>query len=225
MMLFLRVARNELDGNWSRLPGLLRASSRILILLLVAATASGCASGGEHERGSEDPELDDRAMSLRLDRNDLAEMYNENFVDLIESDIMAQWKAQAETGEPPVVAMFPIRNETSEHIREPLDTFLSKFENQLVKHSPVKVVDRDRQEELMREVKRQQSAAFDASKLSKYGSQLGAQYYMTGKAYDVAERTETARRVQYFLFLQVLNVETGAIEFQMEAKVTKGLIS
>lgn len=199
----------------------------IVVAILVSGTVfvAGCASSKEHERGSEDPNLDERAMSLRLDNNDLAHMFDENFKKLLESDTVAEWEERTRESSAPVVATFPIRNETSEHIRKPLDTFLGKFEGALVEHTPAEVVDRERREKLVREVRRQKSASFDASKLADYGERLGAQYYLTGKAYDVAERTEDARRVQYFLFLQVLNVETGEIEFQAETKVTKALVS
>ena len=47
---------------------------------------------------------------------------------------------------------------------------------------------------------------------------------MTGKVYDVAERVKNEKRVQYFMFVQVLDVQTGAIKFQNEAKITKGLM-
>lgn len=163
-------------------------------------------------------------MSLRLDRKDLERLYRENYESLMNSKIAQQWKAKASRGDPPVVAIFPLRNETSEHIRGSLDALLSNFQTELVNNSPVDVVARDRQEELIEEVKRQQAAAFDPKRLSEYAKQLGAQYYVTGKVYDVAERTEGERRVQYFLYFQVLEVETGAIKFQTEAKVTKALM-
>jgi len=37
------------------------------------------------------------------------------------------------------------------------------------------------------------------------------------------ERTAGARRVQYFLFMQVIEVSTGAIRWQHKAYVTKAL--
>lgn len=175
-------------------------------------------------RGSENPNLDEMTMSLRFDRKDLEKLYEENIGKLMESSVMEQWKRKANGGDSPVVAVFPIRNETSEHIRKPLDALISKFETDLVNKTPVDVVSHENQQELIAEVKRQQSAAYDPERLASYGKQLGAQYFVTGKVYDVAERTEGERRVQYFLFIQVLDVETGRIKFQTEAGLTKALL-
>jgi len=197
---------------------------RGLVTLLLVAAVGAAACGGQYARGSENPSLDEMTMSLRLDRKDLEGLYDQNFEKLMESSILEQWKKTANGGKPPVVAVFPIRNETSEHIRGSLDALLSKFQTDLVNGSPVDVVAKDQQDELVEEIKRQQAAAFDPKRLAKYGRQLGAQYYVTGKVYDVAERTEGERRVQYFMFLQVLDVETGSIEFQAESKVTKALL-
>lgn len=200
-----------------RWPGL-RWSVAVVLVLVIA----GC--GGQHARGTDDPDLDEMTMSLRFDRKDLEILYGKNVEALFDSSIVEKWKRQASGGKAPVVAVFPIRNETSEHIRGALDSLVSKFETDLVNETPVDVVSRERQEELIDETKQQQAAAYDPERLAQYGRQLGAQYFVTGKVYDVAERTEGKRRVQYFLFIQVLSVETGTIEFQKETSLSKALL-
>ncbi len=199
---------------------------RVLLAAVVAVGLAGLPGCGspQHARGSENPEIDEMTMSLRFDRKDLRKLYNKNIDKLMGSAVMDQWKREARDGDPPVVALFPIRNETSEHIREPLDSLLSKFQTDLVNKAPVDVVARESQQEMITEIKRQQAAAYDPKRLAKYGKQLGAQYFVTGKVYDVAERTEGERRVQYFLFIQVLDVETGAIKFQAESGLSKALL-
>ena len=56
------------------------------------------------------------------------------------------------------------------------------------------------------------------------GKRLGAKYFLTGKVYDSAERVEDERRVQYFLFMKVVEIENGVIRWQNEANLTKGLV-
>ena len=70
----------------------------------------------------------------------------------------------------------------------------------------------------------QYSGAFDPSQVATWGKQVGARYIVTGKVYNTDERQDGERRVQYFMFLQVLNVETGEILFQHKTSVTKALI-
>jgi hypothetical protein len=40
----------------------------------------------------------------------------------------------------------------------------------------------------------------------------------------VREQVKKEKRQQYFMFVQVINVETGAVKFQNEAEVTKGFV-
>lgn len=196
---------------------------RILILLVAFALLAACAEP-QYVTDEEEPRLDDYTMSLRFDRKDLDRLYDENATVLFRSSVVKQWERQATTGTPPVVAVFPMKNETSEHIGPQLDALLSKIETDLVNQSPADVVSYDDQPDLIAELKRQQSDAYDPGRLARYGKQLGAQYFVTGKVYDSAERVGDERRVQYFMFMQVLDVETGAIKFQHESALTKGLI-
>ena len=194
------------------------------LFLCLTLSALACSSGPTYVTDSEEPSLDTYTMSLRLDRKDLDKLYDENVDALISSAITKQWERDAAGGRPPTVAIFPMRNETSEHIGPQLDALLSKFESDLVNKSPADVVSYENQPTLVAEVKRQQSSAYDPQRLTTYGKQLGVRYFVTGKVYDAAEQVGDERRVQYFMFVQVLDVETGAIKFQNESALTKALI-
>ena len=171
---------------------------------------------------AEDPSLDSYTMSLRFDRKDLDRLYDDNIKELLGSGIAKQWERQSAMGKAPVVAVLPMRNETSEHIQT--DALLSKFETDLINKSPADVIDYRNQPNNMAEVRRQMDANYDPSRVAAFGRQLGAQYIVTGKVYDVAERVANEKRVQYFMFVRVVEVETSAIKFQNESKITKALV-
>jgi penicillin-binding protein activator len=193
---------------------------RLLAFVVVACSAAaGC--GPTYVRGSEEPGLDDAAMSTGLDKRDLEQLFDENIESFMASAIVNKWKSEPE---PPVVSLFPIANETSEHVRDQLDALLSKMETKLVNGGFATVVDRARQNELIAEVQRQQGGAFDETKSAEVGRQLGAKFFLSGKIYDSAEKVKGERRVQYFLFMKVVEVETGVIRWQNEANLTKGLV-
>ena len=192
-------------------------------MIMAAVIAVGCGEP-QYVRDTDEPNLDEYTMSLRLDRKDLDRLYQENAEKLFTSGVFKQWERDAATGKRDVVAIFPMRNETSEHIDSQLDALLSKIETDLVNQSAADVVSHENQPDLIAEVKRQQSEAYDPARLAQYGRQLGAQYFVTGKVYDSAERVDDERRVQYFMFMQVIEVATGAIKFQNEAALSKGLI-
>ena len=197
-------------GSWARLVG---------ISLLAAGLGAAC--GPRYVRDTDVPDIDEPAMSTRLDRKDLERLFDECIDSLMHSAIVAQWRASSE---PPLVAVFPIANETSEHIDSQLAALLSKVETALINNGVAQVVARERQQELIAEVERQRGGAFDPRHAARYGRQLGARYFITGKIYDSAERVDEERRVQYFLFMQLIDVETGAIRWQHEANLTKALV-
>jgi uncharacterized protein (TIGR02722 family) len=196
--------------------------SSLLSLAVGVLFLAACAP--TYVRDTDVPTLDKPAMSTGLDRTDLDRLFNESLQSLMSSALPGEWQKAALSGKKPAVAVFPILNETTEHIDVQLEALLSKLETQLVGTGSVTVVSRQRQKELAEELRLQESAVFDPSQAAKMGRMLGARYYVTGKIYDSAELTKKARRVQYFLFMQALDVETSAVLWQKESALSKGLI-
>ena len=126
-------------------------------------------------------------------------------------------------GDPQTVAISPFINETSEHIDSQLDAMLSETETWLVDSHVARVVSQERQAEMIRQVEGAQHPVFDPRHIPQYGKQLGVKYFITGKVGASDERTEDARRVQYFIFMQVIDIETSEIRWQQKAYVTKAI--
>lgn len=183
-------------------------------LVALAALAVGC--GPTYTRN--EPGADTAAMSTGLDKEDIRRMLSENLNDLRESPIMNDWR----TARPkPTVAMFPFKNDTDEHIEPQLSAVLSEAETWLVTSQAVDVIARERQNQMIAEVEGQQSPVFNHEHVARYGKQMGARYFITGKVATNTERTQDTRRVQYFFFMQVIEVETGAIKWAHRSYVTK----
>jgi len=193
-----------------------------LALSVTLASASGCAHKPKAVRGSDTPGLDHAAMGTGLDRRDLSQMLRENMDVMKNSRVYQVW---AQEDRPPV-SVLPIRNETSEHIESALGALISEVETNLVNSAPVRVVSLENQKSLMEEIQRQQNSqgAFDATQVASWGKQLGARYVITGKVFTTDERAPGAHRVQYYLFLRVVSVETSEVLFQNQAAVTKAIL-
>jgi hypothetical protein len=199
---------------------MIRLSFSSALLLCAALLApSGC-GGKEYVRGTQDPSIDDPAMSTGLDKRDVQKMLSDNLNDLRVAPVMNEWRSR---GERVQVAVFPIINETSEHIEPSLSAALSETETWLVESGVATVISRERQSQAIAEVEGQKGAAFDQSKAARYGRQLGVKYIVTGKIAGQGERTADERRVQYFFFMQVIDVETSAILWQHKSYVTKAV--
>ncbi len=192
-------------------------------LIALAAAASGCGPkavrGGP---GTGNAKLDQPAMSVGLDREDLEYLASTNVEAFKRSPIWKETIEQATV--PPLVSMWPIQNATTQHIDDQVAALLSTIETYLVNSRQVGVVNRERQMELVKELQLRQSDIFDPVTAGKLGRQLGARYFVTGKITCVDERLKNTHRVQYSLILQVIEVETGLTRFQNEATRSKAMI-
>jgi penicillin-binding protein activator len=194
---------------------------RFSAALILAALTVGC--GGPqptYVRGSEVRGLDEPAMGLGLDMRDLEQLMGENMASMTSS----YWFQTTGVAPPATVAVLPMRNETSEHIDGQLEALLGMVETELVHSGRFTVVSHALREDIIDEMRLQQGAEFDPSLAVQIGRQLGVRYFITGRVYDSAERAVDMRRVQYFMFMQVIDVETGAIVWQNQSNLTKGIV-
>ena len=192
----------------------------ILISVLSLGLLGGCA-GPRAVRGQDTPGLDEAAMSTSLDRKDLQKALKISMEALRTSKLMARWEMEQD----PTVGVLPLRNETSEHIESALNALMTEIESQLVNFAPVRVISLEDQPSMIEEIRlQQQSGAFDAAHMAAWGKQMGVRYIVSGKVFSTDERTESARRVQYYLFIRAVSVETSEILFQNQAPITKAII-
>lgn len=190
------------------------------LALMLGAGLGSAACGPKAVRGEEVEGLDDQAMSTGLDRRDLQKLLQENMNALQGAPIIKRWEGE----QMPAVAVIPLRNETTEHVESSLDALISDIETTLVNAGHVRVISMEQQGNLIAEIRKQYSGAFDPSQISTWGKQVGARYIVTGKVFTSDERQGSERRVQYFMFIQVLEVETGQILFQHKSAITKAII-
>jgi len=188
-------------------------------LLGLCALLAGC-GGPKAVRGEEVAGLDDQAMSTGLDKRDLQKLLHQNMEALQNSAVVKRWEAENR----PTIAIMPLRNETSEHIDGELEALVSDVETTLVNAGHVRVVSLERQGQVIEEVRKQYGDAFDPSAISRWGKQVGARYFFTGKVFTSDERMSGERRVQYYLFTQVLDAETSEVAFQFKSSLTKAIV-
>lgn len=193
----------------------------VAVIVLIICSL-GCTQramrGGE---GTENPNMDQAAMSTTLDKADIDYLVSRNLDGLYESRF---WKNEVGVAtKPPIMAIWPIHNATSEHLEDQMLTLLSAIETSLVNSGEVQIVAKERQAALAREIGVQQGAIYDPTHAAQLGRQLGARYFVTGKLTSVDERIQKTRRLQYSLFVQILEIETGLVKFQFESARSKAV--
>jgi len=198
--------------------GLAAALVSITLVTVLAGCGPTAYRGGP---GTDNPQLDEKAMSVTLDRRDIEYLVSENIKAFQQSAVWNETIIKADS--PLYVAIWPVQNATTQHIDDQMSALLSSIETHLVNSGRLRVVSRERQAELINELRLRQSDIYDPATAGKLGRQLGAQYFMTGKITSVDERLRGTHRLQYALFLQAIEVETGQVRFQNEAVRTKAL--
>lgn len=196
-----------------------RPLAAVFAALLMIPALAGC--GPTYVRGSEVEGLDDAAMSTGIDKRDMEQLLHENLKAMMEAPIARTWSAQNPKS---TLAIYPLANETSEHIDSQLKALLSDVETFMVNSGLVTVISVERQQQMIAQVEQQHGGGFDPAHIAEYNKQMGAQYYITGKVYTSDERAGGERRVQYFMFMQVIDVATSAVAWQNKASFTKALI-
>ena len=195
----------------------------LLVMALIGLLLPACrAPQPTYVRGSEMPGLDDAAMGVGLDRRDLEQLLRENMISMANSRWFNQMTMH--TGPRPTVAVMPMENWTTEHVEPQLHALIGMVETELVNSGYFSVVAAALREQILAELNLQQGQEFDQARAVRVGRQLGVQYFVTGRVVDNSERTATARRVQYFMFMQAISVETGEIVWQNRADLTKGIV-
>jgi uncharacterized protein (TIGR02722 family) len=189
--------------------------------LALFGPVAGCSK--EYVRGSDQPGIDRAAMSTGLDKEDIERALQGLLDKLRSAPVMTEWGAQAQRGSKTTVAIAPFTNETSEHIEPQLGSLLEEVETWLVNSGFVRVISQERQSALVSQIEGQQHPVFDPQHIPQYGKQMGVKFFVTGNVGASDERTEDSRRVQYFIFLKVIDVETGEIRWQEKAYVTKAV--
>jgi len=199
---------------------------RLPTLLTLCASVLFSASCGSPQptyvRGSEVPGIDDPAMGTGLDRRDLEQLLSENMAHMTASPFYED--VGRRTGVQSTVAILPMENWTTEHIEPQLHALLGMVETQLVNSGRFTVIANSLRDQILDELRLQQGVEFDQARAVGLGRQLGVHYFVTGRVVDNTERTAHARRVQYFMFMQAISVETGAIVWQNQSELTKAII-
>jgi uncharacterized protein (TIGR02722 family) len=203
----------------------MKALRSLLPVLVLGLGVTACGSPQPtYVRDTDAPGLDNPAMGLGLDRKDLERLLAENMENFFRSRFYNRVVGDT-AAEPPTVAIMPMENDTTEHIEPQLDALLGMVETELVQSGAFTVVAAALRDQLIDElIIQQDDQIFDQGRAATVGRQLGVRYFMTGRVVDNSERTADARRVQYFMFMQVLDVETSAIVWQNRADLSKGII-
>lgn len=188
---------------------------RVALLAALLVLSLAC-SGPSYQRGSDDPSIDKAAMSTRLDRADLELALDKWYAAFQESGFVRDLGPGN-----PSISVLEIANDTSEHIGSALRNLITSVETDLVNNGRFAVISNDQIATSAILKERLRGDSVDADTMAALGKEFGVLYFVHGRVGETTEKTEDARRVQYYLFLKVTEVETRRNVFQKQIDITK----
>ena len=134
---------------------------------------------------------------------------------------LLQSKAIAGSKDAPIVTLADVKNKTSEYIDTRVIT--DKIRTQLMKSGQVRfAVSVSEMQNQTEELKRQnQSGLYKNSTIAKTGNMQGAQYRIEGSIASIVKNTKDVKDVYYVFNLNLINNESGLLEWADEKEIRK----
>ena len=134
---------------------------------------------------------------------------------------LLQSKAISGSKDAPIVTLADVKNKTSEYIDTRVIT--DKIRTQLMKSGQVRfAVSISEMQNQTDELKRQnQSGLYKNSTIAKTGNMQGAQYRIEGSIASIVKNTKDMKDVYYVFNLNLINNESGLLEWADEKEIRK----
>ena len=134
---------------------------------------------------------------------------------------LLQSKAISGSKDAPIVTLADVKNKTSEYIDTRVIT--DKIRTQLMKSGQVRfAVSVTEMQNQTDELKRQnQSGLYKNSTIAKTGNMQGAQYRIEGSIASIVKTTKDVKDVYYVFNLNLINNESGLLEWADEKEIRK----
>ena len=134
---------------------------------------------------------------------------------------LLQSKAISGSKDAPIVTLADVKNKTSEYVDTRVIT--DKIRTQLIKSGQVRfAVSVTEMQNQTDELKRQnQSGLYKNSTIAKTGNMQGAQYRIEGSIASIVKTTKDVKDVYYIFNLNLVNNESGLLEWADEKEIRK----
>ena len=134
---------------------------------------------------------------------------------------LLQSKAISGSKDAPIVTLADVKNKTSEYIDTRVIT--DKIRTQLMKSGQVRfAVSVSEMQNQTEELKRHnQSGLYKNSTIAKTGNMQGAQYRIEGSIASIVKNTKDVKDVYYVFNLNLINNESGLLEWADEKEIRK----
>lgn len=181
--------------------------------ILVLAFTASCGGPKAFTKGEYDDPTRVELLDDKFNEADMQQMAD----TVIKAMVACGYVANAK--KPPVVIVEKVRNRTEEHI----DTvsLTDKIRTALIKSGKVRFVNKGERGTLDEEYEYNASGAVSGPSAKKKGSQIGADYIMSGDLATNVQQVGNDKFIYYKITMNLTNMETSTIDCVEEREVRK----
>jgi penicillin-binding protein activator len=112
-----------------------------------------------------------------------------------------------------------MKNETDEHVNT--RTIMEKIRTRLINGGIAKFIDDQAVEDILNQMKLQQSGLFDNKTVAQVGKLVGARLILRGTISSIRKKTDRKDIIYYNITLQLVNIQTGEIVWTDEKEIQR----
>ncbi len=184
----------------------------ILLMIIMSFMISGCAATIQHGIGD-----NETVTGSDWSAKDLKEV-----ADHMANSIARRANApgsELREGNPRWILARDLRNETDEHVNT--RTIMEKIRTKLMNDGIARFVDDQALNDILNQLKFQQSGLFDNKTVVQVGKLVGAKYILRGAISSIRKRSDRIDISYYNITLQLVNIQTGEIVWTDEKEIQR----
>ncbi|OPY86860.1 MAG: Penicillin-binding protein activator LpoB [Smithella sp. PtaU1.Bin162] len=112
-----------------------------------------------------------------------------------------------------------MRNETDEHVNT--RTIMEKIRTRLINDGTAKFIDDQAIEDILSQMKLQQSGLFDNKTVAQVGKLVGARLILRGTISSIRKKSDRQDIIYYNITLQLVSIQTGEIVWTDEKEIQR----
>ncbi len=180
---------------------------------VVILVLNGCSTGRAFKDGSYDDPNRVELLDDKFNEADMQQMADTMIKSLVACPFIAN------SPKPPILIMEKVQNASSEH----LDTvaMTDKIRTALIKSGKVRFVNKEERGTLEDEYKYNEGAHVNKNTQKKRGSQIGADFIISGRIMSNVQEVGNDKFIYYKLTVNLTNTETSTIDCTEEREIRK----
>jgi uncharacterized protein (TIGR02722 family) len=192
-----------------------RPAPRTLLAALFVLSPLACTPGfeGEYSDPAKAEIVDDK-----WNETDARKTAEHMIKGMLEKPWIANF-TKSHDGAKPIVIVSDVENRTDEHLD--VKQLTDYIQDELINSGKVRFVNKEKRQQILDELKYQNSGAVNKATAKKTGKQLGADFFLNGNVTSSVHQMDEKKTVTYQTTLRLTNYETGEDEWSTKYEIKK----